>query len=137
MSDKQFRKFYWPSLRKVIVGLVNEGMVPLLFAEGGYASRLDIISDVPKGMTIWWFELTDMARVKETVGKVSCIAGNVPLSLLCTGTEVEVKDYCKKLIDTAGKDGGFILSSSAGMEGAKPENVRAMINFSKEYGVYT
>jgi uroporphyrinogen-III decarboxylase len=123
-------------LKKVIVGLVNEGMVPLLFAEGGYASRLDIISDVPKGMTIWWFELTDMARVKETVGKVSCIAGNVPLSLLCTGTEVEVKDYCKKLIDTAGKDGGFILSSSAGMEGAKPENVRAMINFSKEYGVY-
>jgi len=137
MSDKQFRKFYWPSLKKVIVGLVNEGMVPLLFAEGGYASRLDIISDVPKGMTIWWFELTDMARVKETVGKVSCIAGNVPLSLLCTGTEAEVKDYCKKLIDTAGKDGGFILSSSAGMEGAKPENVRAMINFSKEYGVYT
>ena len=136
MSDKQFRKFYWPSLKKVIVGLVNEGMVPLLFAEGGYASRLDIISDVPKGMTLWWFELTDMARVKETVGKVSCIAGNVPLSLLCTGTEVEVKDYCKKLIDTAGKDGGFILSSSAGMEGAKPENVRAMINFSKEYGVY-
>jgi len=71
------------------------------------------------------------------VGKVSCIAGNVPLSLLCTGTEAEVKDYCKKLIDTAGKDGGFILSSSAGMEGAKPENVRAMINFSKQYGVYT
>jgi uroporphyrinogen-III decarboxylase len=132
MSDKQFRTFYWPTLRKVIVGLVNEGMVPLLFAEGGYASRLEIISDVPKGMTVWWFELTDMARVKETVGRVSCIAGNVSLSFLCTGTEDEVKEYCKRLIDIAGKDGGFILSTGAGMEGAKPENVRAMIDFTKK-----
>jgi uroporphyrinogen-III decarboxylase len=77
-----------------------------------------------------------MVRAKETVGKVACIAGNVPLSLLCTGTENEVKEYCKRLIDTAGRDGGFILSTGAGMEGAKPENVRAMIDFTKEYGVY-
>ena len=136
MSDKQFRTFYWPTLRKVILGLVNEGLVPLLFAEGGYNSRLEVISDLPKGMTVWWFDRTDMVRAKETVGKVACIAGNVSLSLLCTGTEGEVRDYCKRLIDTAGKDGGFILSTGAGMEGAKPENVRAMIDFAKEYGVY-
>jgi hypothetical protein len=136
MSDKQFRTFYWPTLRKVIIGLVNEGLVPLLFAEGGYNSRLEIISDLPKGMTVWWFDRTDMVRAKETVGKVACIAGNVSLSLLCTRTEDEVKAYCKRLIDTTGRDGGFILSTGAGMEGAKPENVRAMIDFTKEYGVY-
>lgn len=134
MSDKQFRTFYWPTLRKVIIGLIDEGLVPLLFAEGGYTSRLEIISDVPKGTTIWWFELTDMVRAKETLGKVSCIAGNVPVSLLCTGTEGDVKEYCKNLIDSVGRNGGFILSSSAGMEGARPENVRAMIEFSREYG---
>jgi len=136
MSDKQFRTFYWPTLRKVIIGLINEGLVPLLFAEGGYNSRLEVISDLPKGMTVWWFDRTDMVRAKETVGKVACIAGNVSLSLLCTGTEDEVREYCRRLIDTAGKDGGFILSTGAGMEGAKPENVRAMIDFTKEYGVY-
>jgi uroporphyrinogen-III decarboxylase len=67
---------------------------------------------------------------------VSCIAGNVPLDLLCTGTPDDVKDYCKNLIDTAGKDGGFILSSGAGLQGSKAENVRTMIDFSREYGVY-
>ena len=35
MSQEQFRTFYWPSLRKLIIGLVNEGLVPQLFAEGG------------------------------------------------------------------------------------------------------
>ena len=134
MSDEQFRTFYWPTLRKLIIGLVNEGLVPQLFAEGGYNQRLDVISDIPKGKCVWWFDLTDMARAKETVGKVACIAGNVPLSLLCTGTPEKVKDYCRDLIDAAGTDGGFIFSSGAGMQGSRAENVRAMIDFSKEYG---
>jgi len=134
MSDKQFRTFYWPTLKKVIIGLVNEGLVPYLFAEGGYHSRLEVISDLPRGTTVWWFDRTEMIRAKQTVGKAACIAGNVPLALLCTGTEDQVKDYCKGLIDTVGRDGGFILSTGAGMEDARPENVRTMIDFSKTYG---
>jgi uroporphyrinogen-III decarboxylase len=76
-----------------------------------------------------------MKRAKETVGKVACLAGNVPLDLLCTGTPDEVESYCKELIDVAGADGGFILSTGAGMQGSKAVNVKAMMDFSKEYGV--
>jgi len=136
MSEQQFQKFYWPTLRKLIIGLVDAGIVPQLFAEGGYNQRLDVICDVPKGKVLWWFDLTDMAQAKKTVGQVACIAGNVPLSLLCTATPDEVKAYCKALIDAAGKDGGFIFSTGAGMQGSRPENVKAMIEFSKEYGIY-
>jgi len=58
------------------------------------------------------------------------------LDILCAGTPDDVENYCRTLIDTAGKDGGFILSSGAGVQGSKPENVKAMIDFSKAYGVY-
>lgn len=136
MSKEQYHAFYWPSLRKVLIGLIDEGLVPLIFAEANYESRLEIISDVPKGKTIWWFERTNMARAKETVGKVACLAGNVPNGLLRAGTPDDIKTYCKNLIDVAGKGGGFILSTAAGLQGAKPENVKALIDFSKEYGVY-
>ena len=136
MSEEQFQKFYWPTLRKVIIGLVDAGMVPQLFAEGGYNQRLDVISDIPKGKVVWWFDLTDMSQAKKTVGQAACIAGNVPVSLLCTATPDEVKAYCKDLIDVAGKDGGFIFSTGAGMQGSKAENVRAMVEFSKDYGIY-
>ncbi|UCH22349.1 MAG: uroporphyrinogen decarboxylase [Deltaproteobacteria bacterium] len=136
MSDEQFRTFYWPTLRKVIIGLVNEGLVPQLFAEGGYNQRLEVICDVPKGKVVWWFDLTDMSRAKETVGRVACIAGNVPLSLLCTGSPGDVKAYCKNLVEVAGRDGGFIFSTGAGMQGSKAENVRTMIDFSMDYGIY-
>jgi hypothetical protein len=136
MSDQQFQTFYWPTLRKVIIGLANEGIVPQLFAEGGYNQRLEVISDVPKGKVVWWFDLTDMARAKKTVGQTACIAGNVPLSLLCTGSPDDVKAYCKKLVDIAGRDGGFIFSTGAGMQGSKSENVKAMIDCLKDYGSY-
>jgi len=136
MSDEQFQTFYWPTLRKVIIGLVNAGMVPQLFAEGGYNQRLEVIGDVPKGKVVWWFDLTDMARAKEIVGPKACIAGNVPLSLLCTASPDDVTAYCKALIDVAGKDGGFIFTTGAGMQGSRPENVKAMIDFSKDYGIY-
>ena len=136
MSDKQYRKFYWPTLRNVILGLIDEGLVPIIYAEGAYNSRLEIIGDLPKGKTIWMFDTTDMARAKDILGNSACIAGNVPVTLLTTGTPDQVKAYCKKLIDVAGKDGGFILTSGAAVDEAKVENVKAMIDFTKEYGVY-
>lgn len=136
MSEQQFRTFYWPTLRKLIIGLINEGVVPQLFVEGEYNRRLDIINDLPRGKVVWWFDATDMAQAKKTVGQTNCIAGNVPLDILCTGTPDDVKSYCKTLIDIAGKDGGFIMTSGAGVQGAKAENVKTMIDFSKDYGVY-
>jgi hypothetical protein len=137
MSDEQFRTFYWPSLRKVLIGLIDHGFVPWLFAEGRYTSRLEAISDLPKGTTVWMFDQTDMVKAKETVGQVACIQGNVPLSMLHASTTEEVRAYCRDLIDTVGKGGGFILDSGANMEEPKEENVKAMIQTAKEYGIYS
>ncbi len=136
MSDAHFRTFYWPTLRKLILGLIEEGCVPILFAEGGYNSRLEVITDVPRGKTIWIFDKTDMARAKETIGQVACIMGNVPSSLLETGTPDQVTEYCRKLIEVAGKGGGFILANGAVIDKARPENVRAMVQAAREYGTY-
>ena len=136
MSDAQFKTFYWPTLRKVAIGLIDAGLVPILFAEGSYNQRLEVIGDLPKGKAIWLFDKTDMKRAKAAIGHVCCIAGNVPLDLLCTGTPDDVIQYCRQLIDTAGKNGGFILSTGAGMQGARPGNIKAMIDFSREYGIY-
>ncbi len=136
LSDEQFKTFYWPTLRKVLMGLIDEGCVPFPWAEGGYNSRLEVIRDVPKGKTIWGFDTTDMAKAKEILGDVACIGGNMPIALLSVGTPQQVKDYAKKLIETAGKGGGYIMLNGAVIEEAKPENVRAMIDATKEYGVY-
>jgi hypothetical protein len=136
LSDEQYKKFYWPTFRKVLMGLIVEGIVPFCFAEGGYNSRLEIIRDLPKGKVIWWLDHTDMAKAKKILGDVACIGGNVPPDLLAVGTPQQVKDYVKKLIDTCAKGGGYIMGNGTVIEDAKPENIHVMIDFTKEYGVY-
>lgn len=136
MSDKQYEKFYWPTLRKVIMGLIEEGVVPYLFAEGRYTNRLKTIRDLPKGKVVWYFDQTDMFKAKEVLGDIACIAGNVPTSLLCTGTPRAVKEYCRKLIEVCGKGGGFIMTGGASIDKGNPDNLRAMIEVAEEYGMH-
>ena len=131
MSDEQFRTFYWPSLRAVIAGLINDGFVPHLFAEGAYGSRLEVIADLP-GPTVWHFDRTDMREAKRILGGKACIKGNVPLSLVNLGTPTEVTAYCRDLIEAVGPGGGFILDVGAVADEAKEENVKAMIQAAKD-----
>jgi uroporphyrinogen-III decarboxylase len=77
-----------------------------------------------------------MAKAKQLLGNSACIAGNVPTSMLCTGTPQAVKERCRQLIETAGEDGGFILTGGALVDNAPAENVRAMMEAAEEYGVY-
>jgi uroporphyrinogen-III decarboxylase len=136
MSEKQFDKFYWPSLKKVINALIEEGILVTLFAEGSYETRLESVNEFPRGSVTWLFDRTDMAKAKKVLGEKCCIAGNVPASLMATGTPKAVKEYCRKLIEVCGKGGGYILAGGAQVDNGKPENVRAMLDAAKEYGVY-
>jgi len=136
MSDEQFKKFYWPTFKKLLLGLIDEGCVPFPFVEGSYNTRLEIIQDIPKGKTFWTFDATDMVKAKKTIGRVACIGGNVPTDLLSVGTPQQVKDYVRKLIDTVGEGGGYVMANGVAADNVKPENLKAMIDFTKEYGVY-
>jgi hypothetical protein len=136
ISDEQFKKFFWPSLREVILGLIEGGCVPLPALEGYWNTRLEVVRDIPKGKTLWMVDQSDMVKVKDTLGKNACLLGNVPSSMLNLGTPQDVKDYVKNLVDTVGKDGGLIIGNGAFFDEAKPENVKAMVEAAKEYGAY-
>jgi hypothetical protein len=136
MSLKQFETFYWPTLKRLILALIDEGLTPCPFFEGDYTSRLEHLLELPEGKVLGHFDTTDIFKVKEVVGDHMCIRGNVPSSLLQTGTPQEVKSYCQKLIDVVGKGGGFVMSPRSSIDEAKPENLKAMFDFTKEYGIY-
>jgi uroporphyrinogen-III decarboxylase len=136
MSPDQFKKFYWPTLRELIIALISEGLTPYVFWEGNCTSRLESIKDIPAGKALYRFEATDILKAKDVLRDRVCIRGNVPISLLATGTPEDVKAYCKQLIDYVGKGGGFLMDAAAHVTEAKPENLQVMFEFTKEYGVY-
>jgi hypothetical protein len=136
MSDEQFRTFYWPCLRKGMMALIEKGIIPVVYCEGDDQSRLEYFADVPPGKVIYHFATMDMARAKSVLRGIAAISGNVPNRMLLTATPGEVREYCRKLIEVCGKDGGYILDTSALLDEAKPENVRAMFDAAREFGVY-
>jgi len=136
LSDAQFKKFYWPTLKQVMLGLIENGCVPFPALEGHWGSRLEVIQDIPRAKTAWMVDQSDMVEVKKTLGQNACLIGNVPSSLLKLGTPQEVKDYVKKLMDTVAPGGGFILSNGAFFDEANWDNVKAMVEAGREYGVY-
>jgi uroporphyrinogen-III decarboxylase len=138
MSSKDFENFYWHSLKAVILGIIAEGVIPFLFAEGGYNQRLDIIADsgLPEGKTAWYFDRTDMAQAKKKIGSWACIGGNIPVSLFNAGTPQQMEDAVKKLMDVAAPGGGYFIAAGGIVDDANPANVHAFLNAARIYGTY-
>ena len=110
MSVEQFQKFYWPSLRKVIDGLVADGFVPYLFAEGAYGTRLETIADVPKGRTVWQFDHTDMRRAKQILGRGGMYPGECSLAAAAIGDR---RTKLQRTAETSSKQWGRVAGSSS------------------------
>ncbi|HUJ68953.1 MAG TPA: uroporphyrinogen decarboxylase family protein [Syntrophorhabdales bacterium] len=136
MSDEQFKRFYWPSLKETILGLAEQGVIAWLFCEGGYNSRLEYLKELPKYSSFWLFDRTDIVKAKEAIGANLGLGGNIPAGLMLTGTPESVKSYCKNLIDTVGKGGGYLMSWGTALDEGKADTIHAVIDFTKEYGVY-
>jgi len=136
LSKKQFDTFYWPTFKKLVMTLIERGATPCIFFEGSFISRLEYLLEFPKGKMLARFDTTDIFRAKDVLKDHVCIEGNIPSSLLQVGTVQDVKDYCKKLIDVVGKGGGYILSPRSSTDEVNPANLKAMIEFTQEYGVY-
>ena len=115
------------------VQLKEPDRVPIVGMFGFFPAKY---AGITSEEAMYWFESTDMFKAKEIVGDVACIRGNVPLSILSTGTPEDVRDYCKRLINHVGRGGGFIMDASTQFDDAKPENVKTMFAFTKEYGQY-
>jgi hypothetical protein len=137
MSLKQFETFYWPGLKTVLQSIIDAGKIPMVFWEGRLDERLEYIKELPKGKILGWFDRTNLFKAKEIIGDTMCICGDMPLSLLQTGTPEQVKEYAKKLIDVVGKGGGFIMGPNTELDYAKPELVKVWVDATREYGVYS
>jgi len=137
MSDEYYVKYYWRHLQEIIQAIVDVGMVPSIFCEGRYSTRLEHLRDVPKGKVLYRFEDTPMDLAKKVLGDVACICGGFDNTLLTFGTVQQVEDAAKKMLDDCAPGGGFIFQTKSSLVGdAKRENVEAMFRTVRDYGKY-
>ncbi len=136
MSLENYKKFYWPGLKKVLLAAIEAEMTPVVFCEGKYDSRLEVLADVPKGKVIYLFENTDLVLAKKVLGSVACIGGGMPTEYLMMGDKQRVINQTKKMIDLLAPGGGFIMSNTVAIDQVRTENLKAWKDTVFEYGKY-
>ena len=137
ISPAQFEKFYWPTLKPIIEEIWSRGHQVLFYAEGDWNAHLESFAQLPQQSIVYHVDRGDIFEVHRKLGDKFCVSGGIPNFLLSYGTPQEVRDYCKKVIDAVAGNGGYILDAGAIMQNdTSAENLRAMTDFVRDYGVY-
>jgi hypothetical protein len=135
-SPKVFREFLFPYMQEVAQSIRK----PWVFHSDG--NILPLMDDLIKlGMdALHPIEpaAMDIGRIKDKYGQLLCLIGNIDVGYTLTrGSPEEVEQEVRERIETAGRHGGYILSSAMTItDYCRPENVMAMAEAVRKYGAY-
>ena len=135
MNVKQFERFYWPSLKRLLDAYAEKHMNVRIFCEGSVLRLLDYFRDYPKGTLTLHLEQDDPFAVRERLPNV-CIMGGMTTELLSNGTPEECVEYARRLCGGLGAEGGYIYSENKMLSyrnDAKRENMLAVCEFLQSY----
>lgn len=139
LSPKQFDIFYWPSLKKMHMKLIGAGYAVRAYLEGDWTPNWHHYNEFPRGKLICDIDnKADISRAKDEIGDTVCLAGGIPDSMFILGMPDQIRSRVKQLCETVGKDGGLIINGGCSIPyGTKPENFRAYVEATLEYGRYS
>ena len=138
MKQKDFEKFYWPTYEKVVGGFQSVGFQVSTYAEEDWTPHLEAMSDLP-GRCCIAFEKPHPSEVVKRVDHKHIFSTMYPSNLLKDGTKQECIDKAKEYLDILMPAGNYIFSPQKvplRKNDINVENVQAVIEFVKEYGVY-
>jgi hypothetical protein len=134
MSEAQFKKFYWPGLKKSLQTHVDLGYMPVPFFEAAFGDRLECLLELPKGKILASIEAVDAVRAKEILGGHTSLLVRCPNSCKLWSLG-QLESFVKDLIDKCGKNGGLIIVMKM-PDKVSIEDMQAMLKSIKEHGRY-
>ena len=137
INPKQFDSHYWPTLKPIIEEFWKHGNQTLFYGEGKWKHHFDSFRELPDRSIVFHCDRDDIFEVHRRLHDKFAISGGVPNTLLSFGKPQEVRDLCRRILSEVAKDGGYIMDAGAIMQDdAQVENLRAMTEATREFGVY-
>jgi len=138
VNPDTFQNIFWATLKPIVLELWRNGRQTLFYAEGNWNHHLDAFAELPDRSIVYHVDQADIFEVHAKLGHKFCLSGGIPNVTLSYGTPDQVRERVKAIIDGVAGGGGYILDASAIMQNdTKPENMRAMTDFARDYGVYS
>ena len=132
LNPKQFERFYWPSLKKLLDAYAAKGMNVRIFAEGSVIRYAEYFRSFPKGLITFHLEHDDPFEFRRALPNCA-IMGGMTTDMLSTATPQECVAYAEKLCKELD---GFVFSENKMLSyknDATAENMKAVCEFVAGY----
>ncbi len=128
LSPEMWDRFVWPYFRRVVTEVTEAGLIAYLHLDSDWTREFERFRELPRGACVMALDgESDIRKAREVLDGHMCVMGDVPASLLFSGSPDQVYDYASALVGELGPT-GFILQSGCDIPtNAKLENVQAMV----------
>jgi uroporphyrinogen decarboxylase len=134
LGPKLFKEFALPYIKRVFEAFPNR--IHYWHSDGDTTSVLELIPEMHVEVFNNFYPDADISEFKRRIGNRVCLIGNIhPLKVMLRGTPEQVEKECKRQIEIAAIDGGYVLSTGGEMpRGVPEENILTMIRSVEKYG---
>jgi uroporphyrinogen decarboxylase len=133
ISKKQWKEWGLPYTKKLVDLVKRSGVKTILHICGNTEDRLKSMAETGVDC-LSLDEAVDFEKARRILGPNYCMMGNVSTTLAAFGSQEEIGEATKEVIEKAGKEGHLLVSGGCMFgENCPPENVRAMVKAAREY----
>jgi hypothetical protein len=134
MSESQFKKFYWPGLKRALQATIDLGYVPVPFFEDEFGDRLECLLELPKGKMVASVEPVDAVKAREILAGHTCVYIRNPVTSKLWSLP-QIESYTKEIIHKCGKNGGLMINIRF-PDNARTADIQAVLKSIQEYSRY-
>ena len=138
MNPKQYERFYWPQLKHFGELLEKYDFTAFMFCEGSVKNIYEYLQELPANRICMMIEQDDPVEFKKRLPHIALVGG-FPSDLLANGATKECVQKADEMLEKVAYDGRWIYSQSKMLSFAKdckPENLLAVNDFLRKYGVF-
>ncbi|MGE4353587.1 MAG: uroporphyrinogen decarboxylase family protein [Oscillospiraceae bacterium] len=133
LNQKIWDKLVWPYMKTAAELLNKYDKVAIMHLDQDWNRDIARFGEIPAGKIILNTDgMTDLPRARRLLPK-HALMGDVPATLLTTGSTEQVRDYVNRLIDNVGPQGLFVCPGCDTPVNAKFENLVAMVKTTNEW----
>lgn len=143
ISPKQYEEFAFPYQKYAIEASHEQGLKAILYSTGSIMPILPKMCEL--GADALTFEEgrkgdpINIEEVRKIVGPKQCIFGNFDAeNVLLKGSEEDIEREVIRQIESAGRDGAFIMGTGSPVcDATDPKQIDTFIRFTRQHGVYS
>ncbi|MHA1700131.1 MAG: uroporphyrinogen decarboxylase family protein [Promethearchaeota archaeon] len=137
ISKRMFEEIFWPSQKRTCEKIIKAGFKICAHLDNDWTENMELMLELPKHSGFFHLDTSDLPKVRKIIGDHFCLMGNLHPAITTGASPNVVYKKTKELIETCGKEGGYIVATGCEPPANIPiHNYYAMKRAIKDFGYF-